>query len=93
MPGLNPKTKRKLTNGAAKSPQGQRAGKGSGTTRQLTPGERISRLEGRVGDLEVAFRALLASTETSASQAQRYAPVRIQGDPLSSTILRDRGTY
>ena len=26
-------------------------------------------------------------------QRERYSPVRIQGDPLSSTILRDRGTY
>jgi hypothetical protein len=24
---------------------------------------------------------------------RRYAPIRIQGDPLSSTILRDRGTH
>lgn len=27
------------------------------------------------------------------NQRERYSPVRIQGEPLSSTILRDRGTY
>jgi hypothetical protein len=27
------------------------------------------------------------------SEGKRYSPVRIQGEPLSSTILRDRGTY
>lgn len=27
------------------------------------------------------------------SEGQRYSPVRIHGEPLSSTILRDRGTY
>jgi len=27
------------------------------------------------------------------SEGRRYSPVRIQGEPLSSTILRDRGTY
>jgi hypothetical protein len=26
-------------------------------------------------------------------EGQRYSPIRIQGEPLSSTILRDRGTY
>lgn len=26
-------------------------------------------------------------------EGQRYSPVRIHGEPLSSTILRDRGTY
>lgn len=29
----------------------------------------------------------------SQGEEPRYSPVRIQGDPLSSTILRDRGTY
>jgi cystathionine beta-lyase/cystathionine gamma-synthase len=93
MPDLNPKTKRKLTVEGSKLGHGQRVGKRSGATRPLTPNERISQLEGRVGELETALRALLGSTGMSAHKAQRYAPVRIQGDPLSSTILRDRGTY
>lgn len=33
-------------------------------------------------------------TPTAAGdRRERYSPVRIQGDPLSSTILRDRGTW
>jgi hypothetical protein len=85
--------KRKLTLEGAKSAQGRRAGKGSGDNRQLTSNERISRLEGRIGDLEAALRALLDSRGTSSQQVPRYSPVRIQGEPLSSTILRDRGSY
>jgi hypothetical protein len=27
------------------------------------------------------------------SEGRRYSPVRVQGEPLSSTIMRDRGTY
>jgi hypothetical protein len=27
------------------------------------------------------------------SAEPRYSPIRIQGEPLSSTILRDRGSY
>jgi hypothetical protein len=30
---------------------------------------------------------------TPQQQGQRYAPVRIHGESLSSSILRDRGTY
>jgi hypothetical protein len=92
MPGLNPKRKRKSTREAPKLERGQRAGKRSAAARQLTPSERIGRLEGRVGELEAALRELTGTTGRSTHQAQRYNPIRIQGDPLSSTILRDRGT-
>lgn len=33
------------------------------------------------------------SSASNGTGGRRYSPVRIQGEPLSSTILRDRGTY
>jgi hypothetical protein len=93
MPGSNPKRKPKLTVKEAKLGKVHRVGKRSGTIRPLSPGKRIERLEGRVCELEAALRTLLESTATSAHQAQRYSPVQMNGEPLSLTILRDRGSY
>jgi hypothetical protein len=93
MPGSNPKRKPKLTVKGVKSGPGHRVGKRSDNARRLSPGKRIERLEGRVGELEAALRTLLESTATSAHEAQRYSPVQMNGEPLSLTILRDRGSY
>jgi hypothetical protein len=92
MPGSNPKSRRKLTVDGPSPGRPPGRGKRSSAPRSLTPAERIRQLEGRVGDLEAALRALLDSTGTAPQQESRYAPVHIQGAPLSSTILRDRGT-
>ncbi|MFP5226409.1 MAG: hypothetical protein ACLGXA_02185 [Acidobacteriota bacterium] len=91
MPGLNPKRRPKLTLEDPKPGQGKRGSKRSSSERRLTPNERMRQLEGRVGELEATLRALLVSTGMNPNRAQRYAPIHIQGDPLSSTILRDRG--